>query len=187
MAIAPFAPMTAEDLADYPEDGLRREIINGELYVAPAPLRSHQELAARIFRLLDNAVNAANAGRLYFDPVDVLLSRFDVVHPDLLCVSRDRLSICRDNQYIAGAPDIVVEIVSPSTRAIDLVRKAALYARSGVAEYWTADPLSRALVINIFREGRYEPVAPGADGLLRSVVSPGVAVDPDAVFAGLPS
>ncbi|HET7093585.1 MAG TPA: Uma2 family endonuclease [Thermomicrobiales bacterium] len=186
MAITPFAPMTAQDLAEYPDDGLRYEIINGELYAAPAPLLSHQELAARIFRLLDGAVNAANAGKVYFAPVDVRLSRFDVVQPDLLFVSRDRLSIFRDNQFVEGAPDIVVEIASPSTRVIDLVRKAALYARSGVVEYWTVDPLRDALVINVLRNGRYEPAMAEADGRLRSAVLPDLAVDPEALFAGLP-
>jgi Uma2 family endonuclease len=139
-----------------------------------------------LFRLLDEAVAVSSAGEVYFAPVDVRLSSYDVVEPDLLFIARDRLSICRDDKFVDGAPDIVVEIVSPSTRAIDLVRKAALYAKAGVAEYWTVDPFSRALVVNVLREGRYAPVAPDADGRVRSVVLAGAAIDPDALFAGLP-
>src|SRR5581483_5221256 len=151
MAIPNLAPMTADDLADYladaPDDGLRHEIINGELCVAPAPLISHQRLVARIFRMLDEAATAANAGEVFLAPLDVRLSDYDVVEPDLFFVATDRLSICRDDKFIEGPPDLVVEIVSPPTRVADLVRKAAVYARSGVAEYWTVDRAGGSLTI----------------------------------------
>jgi Uma2 family endonuclease len=186
MAIAHLTPMTADDLAEYPDDGLRHEIINGELYVAPAPLISHQRLVARIFKMLDAAANATNAGEVFLAPLDVRLSDYDVVQPDLLFIAKDRLSILHGDEYAEGAPDIVIEILSPSTRMIDLVRKAALYAKAGVAEYWTVDPARNVLAINVLREGRYVPGAPDADGLVRSAMLSGVVIDPDALFAGLP-
>jgi Uma2 family endonuclease len=191
MAIPNLAPMTADNLvaylADAPDDGLRHEIINGELYVAPAPLISHQRLVARIFRLLDEAATEANAGEVFLAPLDVRLSDYDVVQPDLLFVATDRLTICDDDRFVAGPPDIVVEIASPSTRVIDLVRKAALYARSGVAEYWTVDRAAGSLAINILRNGRYEPAAPDAEGRLHSAILLGAVVDPEALFAGMPN
>jgi Uma2 family endonuclease len=186
MAIAPFAPMTADDLAEYPDDGLRREIINGELYVTPAPSRNHQWLVGQLYRLIDDAARAADAGETYMAPVDVRLSPYDVVQPDIIFIARDRLEMWTEGQYVDGAPDIVVEIVSPSSKVIDLVRKAALYATSGVAEYWTVDPGKEWLSINVLRDGRYEAVALDADGRLRSVVLAGATIEPDALFVGLP-
>jgi Uma2 family endonuclease len=186
MTIMHLAPMTADDLAEYPDDGLRHEIINGELYLAPAPLISHQRLVARIFKLLEAAATATNAGEVFLAPLDVRFSNYDVVQPDLLFIAADRLSILSGDEYAEGAPDIVIEILSPSTRTIDLVRKAALYARSGVLEYWTVDPARRLLAINVLHAGRYVPVAPDTAGRLRSAMLPDLTVDPSALFAGLP-
>jgi Uma2 family endonuclease len=185
MAIPNLAPMTADDLAEYPDGGRPRELINGELFMTPAPARKHQDLSGWLYRLLYGVAEASNAGKVYYAPVDVRLSTFDVVQPDLVFIARERLAIWGDGQYIEGAPDIVVEIVSPSSRRSDLVRKAALYARSGVAEYWTVDPDQRRLTIGVLAAGRYEPAAPDAEGRLRSAILPGAVVDPEELFAGM--
>jgi Uma2 family endonuclease len=185
MAFPNLAPMTADDLDDYPDGGQPRELINGELSMTPAPSRGHQDLSGCLYRLLYDAAQASNAGKVYYAPVDVRLSVYDVVQPDLVFIARDRLAIWGDGQYIGGAPDLVVEIVSPSSRRSDLVRKAALFAKAGIAEYWTVDSDRRSLTIGVLREGRYEPVAPDAKGRQHSTILPGAMVDPEELFAGM--
>jgi Uma2 family endonuclease len=96
-----------------------------------------------------------------------------------------RLGIYRPEGIIDEPPDIVVEILSPSTRGVDLVRKMALYARSGVPEYWVADPGPRILVINRLQGEDYVAVEPDTDGWLASRVFPGLRVDPAEVFSDL--
>ena len=117
--------------------------------------------------------------------MDVRLSPHDVVQPDLLFIRRERLHLYQASGVVDGPPDLVVEILSPSSRSIDLIRKPALYARGGVPEYWQADPDRRTLRIFVLRHGLYDEVLP-ENGPLRSTVLPGSVIDPTALFANLP-
>jgi len=183
MSVA-LRPLTYEDLVQIPEDGKRYEIIGGELVVTAAPVKKHQKLSYRLSRVIGDHVDERRLGELYYAPVDVRLSTNGIVQPDLLFIRRDRLDIYLPSGLVEGAPDLVVEILSPSTRGVDLVRKAALYAREGVPEYWVADPDAPALTVYALREGRYEPV-PAEPGTARSLVLPDLVVDLEALFADL--
>ena len=141
--IATLRPLTYDDLVQMPDDGQRREALGGELIVYPAPRRDHQEVVANLDWLVQQFLRASGLGRVYTHPVDVYLGRHDIVQPDLVVIRDSRLSIYRPEGIVTEPPDIVVEIQSPRTRGIDLVRKMALYARSGVPEYWIADPEQR--------------------------------------------
>ncbi len=175
---------TYEDLLHTPDDGNRYEIIDGELIVSPAPRKKHQKLCYRLSRLVGGHVDERDLGEVYFAPVDVSLSGHDVVEPDLLFIRKDRLHIFND-QFVAGPPDLVVEILSPSSRGQDLGKKFALYARAGVPEYWVADPDALDLAIYVLSpQGVYERVEPVA-GVLRSTVLPDLVIDLAALFAGL--
>ena len=176
-------PLTYEDLVQIPEDGKRYEVIGGELVVTPAPVKKHQKLSKRLADVLYEQ-EKAGLGEMYYARVDVRLSTNGIVQPDLLFIRRERLGIYLPSGLVEGAPDIVVEILSPSPRGVDLVRKAALYAREGVPEYWVADPDAPALTIYALREGRYEPV-PAEPGTARSPVLPDLVVDLEALFADL--
>jgi Uma2 family endonuclease len=111
------------------------------------------------------------------------LSQRDIVQPDALLIARERLGIVRQG-LIEGPPDLVVKIVSPSTRPKDRIEKAELYARSGVCEYWQVDPRHRSVIVLALRDGIYVP-QPVEDGVARSVELPGLTVDVTALFADL--
>lgn len=177
-------PMTYEDLEGFPDDGKRREIVGGKLYVAPAPSKQHQTLSKRLFRVFDVEVEAAGRGAVFYAPVDVRFPTGEQVQPDLIVLLSEHLDRYQGNT-VFGPPDIVVEIFSPSSRSYDRVEKAHLYAAHGVPEYWQADPDGPALDILILRDGRYVPVEPDANGRLRSTVIPNVVVDPATLLAGL--
>jgi Uma2 family endonuclease len=171
-------PLTYDDYLQLPDDGKRYEVIGGELIVNPAPRRIHQEVSSNLDWILQRSLRASGAARLYTHPVDVYLSLNDIVQPDLVVIRTSRLHIYQPEGVIKGAPDIVIEIISPSSQRVDRVRKQVLYARSGVPEYWIADPEQRELIVNVLRGEDYVAVEPDGDGLFSSRVIPGLRVDP---------
>lgn len=175
--------LTYEDLVQLPDDGNRYEIIDGELYVTPAPSRRHAEVVARLFALLFNFVRARRLGRVYTAPVDVKLARHRIVQPDILFIKQDRLSVFSPDA-VEGRPDMVVEVLSPSTRNRDLGLKARVYAEMGIPEYWMADPIAERFAISVLANGQYAEVA--HEGMsVRSTIVPGLIVDLDELFAEL--
>jgi len=174
---------TWEALWDETDDPYQYEVIDGELYIMAPPIPLHQEVLLRAVRAFDDVASATNAGRVYFSPIGVKLSERDAVEPDLIFIARDRISIIKE-KYIDGPPDIVLEILSPSTRAKDRTEKADLYARSGVLEYWQIDPRHRSVVVLALVDGAYVPVQ-SPDGIARSDVLPGVAIPIAGLFEDL--
>lgn len=177
---------TSADLADVPEDqtGRRYEIIDGELIVTPSPVPRHELLAVRLTLRFGNYVEARRLGQVWGDRVDIKLAEGEaLVIPDLSFIRRDRLGIVGPTA-IDGVPDLVLEILSPSTRHRDLGEKMALYARYGVTEYWVVDPEARSVRVLILNGDRYEAVEQ-PPGLARSRVLPGLDVDIAALFAEL--
>ena len=183
--IATLRPLTYEDLLELPDDGNRYEIINGELIVTPAPIANHQRVLLRLIRLLDDFTAKHGSGELFVGPFDVRLGPHDVVEPDLLVIGSARGRVPGSQNTFDGPPDLVVEIISPSSRQTDLVRKMTLYARAGVREYWIADPGQRTLVINALQGETYVPIQPYDAGWLSSRELIGLRVDPAAIFAEL--
>lgn len=175
--------LTYEDLIQLPADGNRYELIDGDLQVTPAPSRRHQRLAFRLTLLVGGLVEAEDLGELYFAPVDVRLSPHDVVQPDLIFITKARRGIFVEN-VVEGAPDLVIEILSPSTRINDEVRKARLYAAAGIPEYWIADALTERFSIYVLVDGTYREV-PHQAGSVRSTVLPGLVIDVAALFDDL--
>lgn len=140
MAVSDVRPkLTYEDFERFPEDGLRHELLDGVHVVTPAPFSLHQRVSYNLSRAIGGHVDAHSLGRVYYAPLDVVLSEHDIVEPDLLFISTDRLSIVREKN-VQGAPDLVIEILSKGTRRRDLGEKRELYERSGVREYWAIDP-----------------------------------------------
>jgi Uma2 family endonuclease len=145
---------TYKDYADLPEDGRRYEVVNGVLYMAPAPSGAHQGAAARVLYYLLTHVEFAGLGRAYIAPFDVELAPSVVVQPDVLVVlnaNRERITESR----IIGAPDLVIEVSSPGTVNYDRREKYDAYARAGVPEYWIADPASRTVEVFVLEGGTY--------------------------------
>jgi Uma2 family endonuclease len=140
--------LTYEDYLLFPDDGKRHEIIDGDHYVTPAPKIKHQTIASNLTAALGSFVKERRLGLVLAAPTDVILSDNNVVQPDLLFVSTARTSVITEDN-IRGAPDLVVEIISETTRKKDEVTKRKLYERFGVQEYWVVDP--ELETVKIFR------------------------------------
>jgi Uma2 family endonuclease len=156
-APTPTVKFTYEDLLSFPDDGKRHEIIDGEHFVTPSPNLKHQRLATRLTVALGSYLERHPIGEEFVSPFDVVLSDLNVVEPDLLYISRERAAILT-TEHVGGAPDLVVEILSPSTRKTDELTKRKLYERFDVREYWVVDPELDAIKIYRRVEGAFARV-----------------------------
>lgn len=176
--------LTYEDYLAFPDDGRRHEILDGEHYVVPSPVTKHQAISGRLFGALWDYLLQNRIGTIFTAPYDVVLSDLDVVQPDLIYISNERASIITEKN-VQGAPDLVIEILSESTRRTDEIIKRKRYDHFGVAEYWIVDPVLDS--VKIYRRGAagYERVAEMSTetgGRLETPLLPGFAVEIDAVF-----
>ena len=134
-----FTKFTYEDYLLFPNDGKRHEIIDGDHYVTPAPRTKHQRISTNLLGCLYVYIQKSKGGKVFAAPTDVVLSELDVVQPDLLYISPARTSIIT-GKNIQGPPDLVVEILSETSRKTDEIIKRKLYERSQIPEYWIIDP-----------------------------------------------
>ena len=139
MRTNPGVKLTYDDFLLFPDDGKRHELIDGEHYVTPSPSRKHQAISWNLTILIGSYLESHPVGRAFAAPFDVVFSNFDIVEPDLLFISNARLEVLTAKN-VQGAPNLVVEIGSPSTRRRDEIIKRKLYERCGVEEYWVIDP-----------------------------------------------
>jgi Uma2 family endonuclease len=181
MSVPESLRFTYADYARLPDDR-RYEVIDGELYPAPAPTPYHQLVKQRIEQFLLEHVESGGLGQVLDAPCDVVLSRFDVLQPDIFFVSSGRLAVIGE-KYISDAPDLVVEVLSPGTRKRDRVFKSKRYARFGVREMWIADPDKKTIevMVNTEKGFRREGLYVGGDVLL-SPLLPGLEVPLARVF-----
>jgi Uma2 family endonuclease len=149
---------TYDDFVNFPDDGKRHEIIDGEHYVTPSPNTKHQIVVVSLLTSIGAYLGQRPIGHVFTAPFDVVLSDLDVVEPDLLYISRDRLEILT-KAHVRGAPDLVVEILSPGTRRTDEITKRKLYERVGVQEYWVVDPELDTIKVYRRAEGVFARVA----------------------------
>ena len=178
----PVLKFTYEDYRTTPEDK-RCELLDGDLLMTPAPNLKHQEVQFELAFQLGRFIKERVLGKFFFAPCDVVLSDHDVVQPDLLFVSRERAHLLSGGDAVRGAPDLVVEILSPATAGRDRGYKRALYARHGVAEYWLVDPADETIAIHRLREGALVVAHTfGRGQTLRSPLLAGFALDVDSVF-----
>jgi Uma2 family endonuclease len=177
--------LTYDDYLLFPEDGRRHEILDGEHYVTASPSLKHQTVSIRLSAAISTFVDAHRLGAVFAAPTDVLLSRHDIVVPDLVFISRTRFSILTEAN-IQGAPDLVVEILSPSTRRVDEGLKLARYESLGVQEYWVADPLRRTMTVHRLEGDHFRPAAilqADLQDVLTTPLIPGLEVRLAEVFA----
>ena len=153
------------------------EIINGKAFMSPAPELLHQRWARKIFLAVERHIEAHNLGEVFFAPVDVVLDEKNVVQPDLVYVSIARASIL-ERRGIMGAPDLVVEIICPTSLRRDRYDKRELYARFGVKEFWLADVANRSIEILSFQKGVYQLLSCATnEGKIRSEILSGFELD----------
>jgi len=146
--------LTYEDYAALPDDGRRYELHEGELSVTPAPGTSHQAILRNLLVILHDHVTTHRIGDVLPASVDCILENITIVQPDIVFVETARRSVIHE-RGIEGAPTLVVEVVSPSTGAIDRRRKLQLYARYAVPYYWIVDPPAKTIEAHALARGRY--------------------------------
>ena len=175
--------LTYEDYCATPDDK-RCELLNGDLMMVPAPNVKHQRILLRLVHKLGQFILDHELEELLPAPCDVVLSDTDVVQPDLLFVSRAREhAITAEN--VREAPDLVIEILSPSTADKDLGYKHEFYGRHGVNEYWVFDPTAETVAIHRQRDGVLELVDTlGRRGTLRTPFLRGLEIQLDEVLTG---
>lgn len=183
----PFAVRT--ELGPYREadylalpDEPRCELLYGRLVLMTSPALRHQEVVGRLLRLLLDFADR-NQGRAIVSPMDVRLADHSVVQPDLMYVSRERSSVLRER--VRGAPDIVVEILSPTTARRDLGEKLRLYAESGILEYWIIDPGANTFEFLVNDGGAFRVRVPEGS-TYRSEAIRGLELDLEAFWRSVP-
>jgi len=180
MALQDQAKLTYEDFVLFPDDGKRRELIDGQLHVTPSPLVRHQVVAGMIYYLILSHLEAHGGGQVFIAPLDVLLSDVDIVEPDVIFVS-DSDSDVITTKNLKGPPTLLVEVLSDARR--DRGLKRDLYGKAGVAEYWIVD--AQADRVEIYRSagGRYgepEILTPGETFKTKHL--PGLEIDLTILF-----
>ena len=178
--------LTYDDLvAMFPDDdGVRRELIGGEIVVTPSPATRHQRLVMRLTLSLGNHLEAhPHQGEVFIARFDVVMTPYDVVEPDLLVVLGDQRDILTDKN-VRGAPGLVIEILSPSTRKRDQTLKRQLFDREGVREYWMVDPDRTQVAVHRRSADGSFPLATtlDANGTLTTPLLPGWGLPLDKLF-----
>lgn len=175
--------LTYEDYLLFPEDGLRHEILEGEHFVTNAPSRWHQKAVSNLlYFLMDHLRREPSLGEAYTAPFEVLFSQYNVALPDLIFVSQERAGILTDKN-IQGAPDLIVEVLSPTTRQADETVKLPVYERFGVREYWLVDP--QLQTVRVFRQagrGFALPEHLSAGDVLTTPLLPGLQIPVGQIF-----
>jgi len=151
-------PLTVLDFRELPEGPPYHQLIEGDLYMSPPPNRFHQDIVANLHFMIRSHLESHPLGTVYFAPSDVELSDLNVYEPDLYFVSNERKSILTE-QGASGAPDLVVEVLSPRTAKYDKGVKRDVYARTGVEEMWIVDPELKEVQVFRFAESVGTPVA----------------------------
>ena len=172
---------TYQDYRNAPEDK-RYELLDGDLVVVPAPKEVHQRVLMNLSLLIFQSVKLSGAGHVYAAPFDVVLSDTDVVQPDLLFISNERAHIITE-ENVQGAPDLVVEILSPSTAERDQTFKRSLYAKHGVKEYWLVNTDDKTVTALHLDAQQYAVVGVCGEGqTLDSPTLKGFTMNPDEIF-----
>ena len=172
---------TYEDYCNAPEDK-RYELHDGDLILVPSPNRQHQTTTLDLAAEIRQFARRTGIGRAFIAPFDIVFSNHDVVQPGVIFVSNDRLDIITPDN-IQGAPDLVIEVLSPSTAHRDRTFKRSLYARHGVREFWLVDTDAHTIEVLQWEEEGYETVGTyGAGKTLTSPILTGFSLNIDDVF-----
>ena len=177
----PRIKLTYEDYRTTPDDK-RYELLDGELILAPAPRTTHQRTLFELALVVGQHVKDHDLGEVFTAPTDVFLTDTDVVQPDLAFISNERSGIITELN-IQGAPDLVIEVLSPSTASRDRGYKRTLYSRHGVKEYWMAGVESATITVLLLGDNGFEVFGTFGEGeRFTSPTLEGFEVGIDVVF-----
>jgi len=173
--------LTYEDYRKLPE-GAPYQLIGGELVLTPSPTTYHQIISFRLGLQMGNLVMNKELGIVLYAPIDVYLEETETYQPDIIFIAQERLGIIEPAR-INGAPDLVVEILSPATAYYDLRKKFRVYERCGVKEYWIVDPEEKSVELHLLQEGKFrlEQQAAG-EGRVASRILEGFSVALESIF-----
>ncbi len=172
---------TYQDYEKLPE-GPAYQLIDGDLIMTPAPTVYHQAIAARVFEALSEYVRKRNSGVVFFSPIDVYLSETETYQPDVVFISKVNSRIIGEKK-VEGAPDLVVEILSPGTGYYDLTHKKSVYESSGVKEYWLIDPQEKSIEVLENIGNKFRVVSSARNkGEVASTLLDGLRINVEALF-----
>lgn len=173
---------TYEDYLNLPDDGKRYEIIEGELIMAASLKSIHQIVSGNLEYEIRSFVIRHKSGLVFDAPYDVKLSDANVVQPDIMFVSKENRGIITEDN-IQGAPDLIIEILSPSTAYYDLIIKKGVYEKFKVKEYWIIDPQQQWIEIYVLKEQKfYLHQRSEKAGQIRSTVLEGFEMEIENIF-----
>jgi len=171
---------TYEDYAKLPE-GAPYQLIGGKLVRTPAPSTRHQDILKKILARL-YSFEERGLGKAFCAPIDVYFEETETYQPDIIFISKERLEIIEEER-IKGAPDLVVEILSPSSAYYDLKKKLKVYEKHGVKEYWILDPEDKSVVVYENREGKFRLIHEVMErGRIRSTVLSGFELEIEGIW-----
>ncbi|MCH7745138.1 MAG: Uma2 family endonuclease [Chloroflexi bacterium] len=175
--------LTYEDYLKGPEIKQRYDIIDGEMIMAPSPNLQHQRILRKLFLQVHRFVSEHQSGEVFFAPLDVVVRRepLRIRQPDLMFVSNDRANIL--GQIVEGAPDLVVEVLSPGNSRGEMESKLADYAQLGVREYWLVSPEAMTVEVLELDEGAWQRASlSGAGDHVSSEVLQGLELEVSQLF-----
>jgi len=174
---------TYHDYLNLPEDGKRYEVINGELVMVEAPNTIHQNIIIKIIYEIEDFLRQQKIGKIFCSPTDIKFNDTNVVQPDILFISKERLNIITENN-INGAPNLIMEILSPGTAYYDLIGKKELYEQFGVKEYWIVDPRKQRVDVyqNVKQQFELDQRIE-LEGIVTSVVIKGFEINYENIFS----
>ncbi len=177
--------LTYDDFLLFPDDGKRHELIDGEHYVTPSPNTRHQRISGSLHLLIGNWLEEHPIGKVFYAPLDVVMSAFDIVEPDLVYLSNERAAEIMVPLHLRGAPELLIEIGSLGTRKRDETIKRQLYERMGVSEYWFVDP--EIDVVRVYRRkgdrfARPVELSREAGDILTTPLLPGLSLPLARIF-----
>lgn len=185
MALQTTTRLTYEDYVTLPDDGKRYEIIDGELYVNPAPVPRHQRIVLNIAVALHSYFKTTGGGEAFVSPIDIVFSDDNIVQPDVIAIKTERAELVGEKN-VQGPPSLVVEVLSHGSRRVDEGIKRKLYDRFGVNEYWIADP--ELELVKIYRRTatafeRVAEISTEDGGVITTPLLPGFSLHVGEVFA----
>lgn len=184
MATTVIRKMSYDEFQTLPRDGSKRfELIEGEVFMTPSPNTRHQRAVAKLLRRLADFTDEHDLGEVFIAPYDIVFSKWTALEPDLLFIRRERSGIVTDAN-VKGAPDLVIEVLSPSNKAHDRKRKLREYEKAGVPEAWYLDPEERTgEILNLGADGLYAVTASlSGNDEITSRVAPGFSITLEGVF-----
>ena len=174
--------ITRHDYQEMPEGPPYFQVIEGKLLMSPSPNTFHQDIAGNVYAILHSYLTRHPIGSAHIAPLDVYLSEINIFQPDVIFVSSARRSILTEHG-IEGAPDLIVEILSPGTARYDKGSKRRIYAQTGVKELWIVDPELKSIqVYQLSRNAETPAVTQSTDAVFKSPLLPGLRIKTAGIF-----